>query len=133
MSLFEKNLEMIGTRPKLRTESTYSYYARSERASMTQIRRHIDAWFEELATDGKLDVLKRFRSSVGKEHQAAFFEIYLYRLFTRLGFGLRPHPDLRKNASHPDFLVVKNAHTLTDYRPCRAPRNQCKLQKLEPL
>lgn len=112
MSLFEDNLEMIGTRPKLRTESVYSYYARSQRPALTQIRLHLNAWFEDLPRAGKLDVLRRFRSSVGKEHEAAFFEIYLHRLFSRMGFQLEPHPVLRNKANHPDFLVQKNTQPL---------------------
>lgn len=52
-----------------------------------------------------LDVQNRFWSPVSGQHKAAFFEIYLHRLFSRIGFELEAHPDLADRRTHPDYLV----------------------------
>jgi hypothetical protein len=69
-------------------------------------------WYEDLPEESKLDVQKRFRSPVPGQHEGAFFEIYLHRLFTRMGFELQAHPDVEEKDTHPDYLVKKQG------RPC---------------
>jgi hypothetical protein len=39
------------------------------------------------------------------QHISAFWELYLFELFSRLGFALQPHPNIEGSSNHPDFLV----------------------------
>jgi hypothetical protein len=39
------------------------------------------------------------------QHTSAFWELYLYELFSSLGFTLEPHTNIEGSANHPDFLV----------------------------
>lgn len=72
MSLFEGKLVMIGTREMLRTESSYYYYSRSERPSITAIREELNAWFEELPEESKFGCSKSFLVSRERPTQSCF-------------------------------------------------------------
>ena len=54
------------------------------------------------------DLGTRFRSPDDRQHVAAFWELYLHELFTRLGFAVRLHPTLPIETTNPDMLVERD-------------------------
>jgi hypothetical protein len=47
-----------------------------------------------------------------RQHASAWWELYLRRLFTILGFQIEVHPDLDDADTHPDFRVIGPAGPL---------------------
>lgn len=107
-TLFEPCPKPIGIRAMQRTESAYEYYRCSERKSIESMRVHLEEWFASFPEAGKLDLQQRFRSRIKGQHDAAYFELHLYRLFTQMGFQLEIHPDLEEEQTHPDYLVSRD-------------------------
>jgi hypothetical protein len=107
-TLFEPCPKPIGDRAMQRTESAYEYYRCSERKSIEAMRAHLEEWFSSFPPEGKLDIQQRFRSPIKGQHDAAYFELHLHRLFTQMGFQLDIHPDLEDEQTHPDYLVSRD-------------------------
>ena len=82
-TLFEHCPKPIGVRAMQRTEPAYEYYRCSERKSIEAMREHLEDWFAHFPTTGKRDIQKRFRSPIKGQHDAAYFELHLYRLLTQ--------------------------------------------------
>jgi hypothetical protein len=112
LTLFEPCDKLIGKRSMARTESAYEYYRCSQRKSMEALKENLEVWFSSFPTDGKLDLQQRFRSRIKGQHDAAYFELHLHRLFTQMGFGLGVHPDLEGEKTHPDYLVLRDGAPL---------------------
>jgi hypothetical protein len=98
-------VERIETRLKREQESTFAYLNLSARAPMTAAREVFEQWFAAYPDSGKVDLRARFRSPIDSQHKSAFWELYLHELFSQLGFGLEPHPNIEGSPNHPDFLV----------------------------
>ena len=68
-------------------------------------RDKLESWFQKFPSDGQNDLRRRFRSVLHDAHEGAFFELFLHKLMTNLGFKLEVHPSLPDSPDHPDFLV----------------------------
>lgn len=122
-TLFEPCPEPIGDRAMQRTESAYEYYRCSQRKSMEALNAHLEEWFASFPADGKLDLQQRFRSRIKGQHDAAYFELHLHQLFTRMEFSLEIHPDLEEENSSrlPSFArslatLLSRGHHRTRFR-----------------
>jgi hypothetical protein len=89
MSLFEKKERTLDGPAKYNVD-TYQYYNDSARQDMEVIRQLLEKWFSHYPDDEKQDLKTRFQASF----DAAFYELYIYTLFTKLGFSLSIHPDI---------------------------------------
>jgi hypothetical protein len=107
MSLFDANANNIGTRAKLYNEPIFQYYNESSRVPIVQVRGILDDWFARYPDEGSTDLRNRFRSQDGRQHNAAFLELYLHELLLRIGFTVEIHPEVDE-PTHPDFLVSRN-------------------------
>jgi hypothetical protein len=102
MVLFEK-IERTYTRPSDHNENPYEYYNRSARKDISIIRETLNEWFRKYPNDEKLNL----KNSFIKKFDDCFYELFLYQLFTRLGFDIQIHPDLPNTSKKPDFLLKK--------------------------
>jgi hypothetical protein len=51
----------------------------------------------------------RLRSDARDQHIAAWWELYNFILFRRLGYAVTPHPSMPNTTKKPDFLVVRDS------------------------
>jgi hypothetical protein len=89
--------------PSRYSEPAFEYTNRSARLEAIKIREVIEAWFDEFPQADRPVLRTRLRSSANKEHFAAFFELYLFVLLSRLGYSLECHPSVRDTRRRPDF------------------------------
>lgn len=87
------------------SESNYHYLNRSARPEFACIRQILQLWFDNYNAreDKRFEMYKLLRSDLDEDHLTAFFELYLYQLFTRLGFTVVVEPEWPVNS--PDFLL----------------------------
>src|SRR5437016_3949150 len=83
-------------------ESTFSFLNRSARPAIEKIRIEIERWFARYSVDGQAELQVRFRTD---DFNAAFLELYLHELFSRLGAVVQLHPSLGTKGKNPDFAV----------------------------
>lgn len=88
-------------------ESHFPFINRVATPYWAEVRRVLELWFAHLPASECADLRARFRSSDDRQHVAAFWELYLYELFTRLGFAVRLHPPLTHQSTNPDMLVER--------------------------
>ena len=105
--LFDE-IERTETRAKHERESSFLYLNSSARPPIAAARGVLELWFEAYPDAGKADLRARLRSPIDAQHNAAFWELYLYELISQLGFTLEPHPDIEGSSNHPDFLAKEN-------------------------
>lgn len=102
MELFEQK-ERTYTGPSNHNENPYDYYDRSARKDISIIRETLNEWFSKYPNDEKLELKNSFK----KKFDDCFYELFLYQLFTKLGFDIQVHPDLPNTSKKPDFLLKK--------------------------
>ena len=55
------------------------------------------------------DLRGRFRNDARSQHIGAWWELYTYSLFRRLGYEITVHPSMPGTTKNPDFLVVRDS------------------------
>ena len=91
--------------PAENTEGHFHYLNRSARPEWAKVRTLLDGWFAEYPLDHQHDLLGRIRDD-DTQHDAAYFELFLYTMFSRLGFAITIHPTSPTGKGNPDFLLV---------------------------
>jgi hypothetical protein len=99
------DVERTETRAKREREAIYDYLNSSARNIIATVRQILEQWFASYPDSGKAEIRARIRSPIDAQYQSAFWELYLYELFSQLGFTLEPHPTIEGSSNHPDFLV----------------------------
>ena len=70
--------------------------------------RPLESWYKDYR-DPDGDLRHRFRQDDAHQHDAAWWELYIYTLFRRLGYAVEVHPSVPRSSRRPDFLAV-DAH-----------------------
>lgn len=84
-------------------DDLFDFYDRSAKPEFTKVRNVINEWFIDYPQSEKSELKTRFR----KAFSPAFFELFVYQLFTKQGFTLTPHPQIIGTNKAPDFLAEK--------------------------
>ena len=84
-------------------DDLFDFYDRSAKPEFLKVRNIINDWFIDYPQSDKSELKARFR----KAFSPAFFELFVYQLFTKQGFTLTPHPQLQDTKKAPDFLAEK--------------------------
>jgi hypothetical protein len=105
LSLFDE-LDHTDPSPAHYSEGSFAFLNRIATPFWDRVRRELDSWYGEFP-DEDGDLRARFRRSEANQHYAAWWELYLHRLFTRLGFHAEVHPNMGEDAGHPDFLLTR--------------------------
>lgn len=106
MRLFSEDKRVFEGR-KLHAEPSYDYLDRSARAEARAIREVYEDWCRRYPDKDKPDLLGRFTSPIDAQHVSAAYELYLFELFSRLGYEVTVHPETSSDkASRPDFLLT---------------------------
>jgi hypothetical protein len=105
MKLFD-DIERKDLEPSPRSEPYFSYWNRSARPIFAYMREQTEQWFCNYKADHKKQVELRdaFRSTKEETHLSAFFELYLYTLFKKLGYKIQVEPEW-DDGKRPDFLL----------------------------
>ncbi|UAM97676.1 hypothetical protein K8354_15445 [Polaribacter litorisediminis] len=103
IKLFSKTSESIDG-PSGNNENSYNYYHKSNRKDIEIIRVTLESWFSKYPESEKIELKSRFR----KDLDSAFFELFLFEMFRKLGFNITIHPKLENSNKRPDFLVSKD-------------------------
>lgn len=86
-------------------ESSFEFLNRIALPWFVEVRNVLEEWFQRLPPDVQVDVRSRFRSPHTGTADGAFWEMYVHELFSRLGFRLSSHPEVRGSNQRPDYLV----------------------------
>jgi hypothetical protein len=70
-------------------------------------REILERWYSHFPFAHRLDLVRRFRSKNHKQHDGAFWELYLHELFRQMGYGVQVHPHLNNIETRPDFLLTR--------------------------
>lgn len=90
--------------PKDPGESWFAFLDRSGRPRFDAARHRIDEWYSGLCDELKGEVRQGLRSEDDRRFDAAFWELYLHELFTRLGYEISCEQTL-PNGRKIDFLL----------------------------
>lgn len=101
--LFDQTSEVIEG-PSNNNENSFNYYHKSNRKDIKIIRDILEDWFFEYPNSEKTELKIRFK----KDFDSAFFELFLFEMFRKLGYKITIHPRLINSTKRPDFLISKN-------------------------
>jgi len=103
MTLFDdKNRTYL--EPATHNENTYDYFDRSARQDVSNVRQVLNEWFENYPLTEKHELKSRFK----KTFSSAFYELFIYTLFSHQGFEITIHPEVPNSNKRPDFLLKKD-------------------------
>lgn len=105
--LFDQK-ERTNPQPRSHGESAFGFLNRVSGAWWTPVRDLCEDWYSKLLDEMKADVRARFRSADERQSRSAFWEMYLYVAFSKLGYQLRPHPEVPTTNKRPDFWVERD-------------------------
>jgi hypothetical protein len=103
--LFDE-FERSDSRQALFSEDTFSFLNRVRGPYWERIRSELNAWYDAFPDETR-DLWRRFRSRDHRQHYGAWWELYLHRLVTALGFEATPNAQLPGGRSRPDVLAVR--------------------------
>jgi hypothetical protein len=90
--------------PRDHGESQFAFLDRSGRPLFEAARHSINDWYSRLCDGHQQGVRQRLRGGDDQHFDAAFWELYLHELFTRLGYEIACEPTL-PNGRKIDFLL----------------------------
>jgi hypothetical protein len=103
--LFDE-LDRSDCSPASNAEHSFEFLNRVGGAFWERLRGTLETWFADYPAAHAAELRGRFRSERAGGHLSAWWELYLHRLFTRLGYQLEVHPELPDSPNRPDFLLV---------------------------
>ena len=103
MKLFD-DIERMDNSPANLNEDLYGYYLRSAREDIAFIRAELERWFLYYPEEHKGEFLNSFKT----HFYDCFYELFLFRLFSMLGFAIEVHPKIPNSSSRPDFLIKRD-------------------------
>jgi hypothetical protein len=106
MKLFD-NATRIDESPAKFSESSYDFLNRSSWPDCEKIRDLMEAWFSVYSASDKQQLKNTFMSATYSEHLGAWWELYVFTLYRRLGYDVEVHPEIPDTSieKRPDFLV----------------------------
>ena len=107
-SLLFSEMERTDPGPRRYGEDSFSFLDRVDQRYWECIRSELESWFAEYPDEEKADLRARFRDKSPAQHYAAWWELYLHRLFSRLGFRVDVHPELAEVSGRPDFRITSS-------------------------
>jgi hypothetical protein len=92
------------------TEKSFHFLDRRAGAFWDRVRSHVESCYAAFPDDTG-DLIGRLRDDNEEQHLGAWWELYTFTLFHRLGYTIEVHPKLPGRerdggANSPDFLVT---------------------------
>lgn len=101
------DFERTDPAPASDMESSYRFLNRVARPEWERVRSLIEDWFSKYPVDAQADLRSRLQDDDYVQHIGAWWELYSYTLFRRLGYHVSIHPTLKNTSRQPDFLVAR--------------------------
>ncbi|MXZ29301.1 MAG: hypothetical protein F4W95_15180 [Chloroflexi bacterium] len=92
-------------RPASRSEPDFTFMNRSAWPAYENIREVFERWFADYPASDRNHLCTRFRKE-DQSHAAAFFELYLHQVLSRLGLSPEVHPRPEFGRGRPDFAIT---------------------------
>jgi hypothetical protein len=104
MRLFDDLARTDGS-PKKASEDSFAFLNRAAGPFWAAIRDELERWVADYPTSHESDLMGRFRKRAPDQHWGAWWELYLFRLFSCMGFAVEVHPEMPETTTHPDFKL----------------------------
>ncbi|CAJ1508104.1 hypothetical protein [[Mycobacterium] holstebronense] len=101
--------------PGRHTEKPFHFLNRRAGAFWDRVRNHLQTCYAAFPDEHKPGLVSRLRDEDERQHLPAWWELYVFTLFDRLGYAVKVHPDLTGNTgknTRPDFLVAKGPFSM---------------------
>jgi len=98
--------------PRRYDEDSFSFYNRTAGVHWQRIREVLEEWFAAYPDEHKADLRGHFRSKIAGQHVGAIWELYLHRLFSRMGYSVGVHAEVPGSTGRPDFELVRDDERL---------------------
>ena len=85
-------------------ESRFEFLNRSASNFVRPIRELLQEWLDHVPADARPDLVGALRGD-DRQHESAFWELYLHEGFRRSGYEIELHPEIPGIASRPDFRM----------------------------
>jgi hypothetical protein len=108
LTLFD-DIVRTDPRPKQPLEDSFSFHNRVDQILWARVREELEGWFAAYPAEHAADLRSRFRDPADAQHYGAWWELYLFRLLSRLGYAVEVHPALSDTDTRPDFRVAGEA------------------------
>lgn len=102
ITLFDKKERTLQGPADYNTD-IYSYYNDSARPDVGHVRDQLESWFAKYPQDEKEELKSRVKATFN----SAIFELFIFALFTELGYSLKIHPVIAGTTKRPDYLAKK--------------------------
>jgi hypothetical protein len=106
VNLFD-DFERTDTSFQKETEGNFAFLNRAADPVWFSVRDELERWFAAYPHKDASDLRGRFRSSRHDQHWAAWWELYLHRVFDALGFDIDVHPTVARTTGRPDFALQR--------------------------
>jgi hypothetical protein len=93
--------------PGRHLEKSFHFLNRRAGAFWDRVRSHIEDCYAAFPDEHKSDLVGRLRHDDERQHLPAWWELYTFTLFDRLGYRVEVHPELERSSTRPDFLVTR--------------------------
>jgi hypothetical protein len=94
--------------PSPHSEDAFAFLNRASGVMWERIRTELERWYVAFPLEDAADLRARFRSRQPGQHYAAWWELYLHHVFSRLGFSVEVHPELVDVTARPDFRMTRD-------------------------
>lgn len=92
---------------KTNRESEFAFMDRSARPEIERVRQFLEELVQGYPSEEQAELAARIRSGDDTHFKSSAFELLLYAFLVRLGYSLRPHPELQNGCdARPDFHVT---------------------------
>ncbi len=100
--------------PGRHLESSFAFLDRRAGASWDRVRDELETWYSAFPAEHKAGLVGRLRKTDERQHLPAWWELYVFTLFDRLGYDIEVEPKLPGSGSstRPDFLVCKGSSSM---------------------
>lgn len=111
LTLFD-DLVRTDPAPASHGEDSFTFMNRVDQPFWRRVREQLEAWFDEYPPDATADLVGRFRDFDPRQHFAAWWELYIFTLYRKLGYSVTVHPTVSGTTTQPDFLVARDDEEL---------------------
>lgn len=93
--------------PKVNRESEFAFLDRSSRPEIERVRQFLEKLAMGYPAEELAELIARVQSGNDTHFKSSIFELVLHAFLVRLGYKLRPHPELQNGSgARPDFHVT---------------------------
>jgi hypothetical protein len=101
-------------RPRTYSESlsTFQFLNLATGERWTQARDLLESWYSDYPDTHKDQLRNNFRSELNGQHVGAWWELYTFTLYRRLGYAVTVEPELPNSQRKIDFLVSRDSESM---------------------